>query len=173
VSNIPDHEAPRARTILVMGVCGCGKSTVGRLLASRLDLPFFDADDFHSPENIALMREGRPLDDNHRAPWLAALNQLLRQHQTSGGLILACSALKESYRQTLTDGIPEPVWIYLRGTRDLLLSRLTARQNHFMPSSLLDSQLATLEEPPYAIVCDVAESAETIVSRLVPELLPG
>lgn len=153
-----------------MGVCGCGKSTVGRLVAGHLDLPFFDADDFHPPANIERMRRGIPLDDAHRQPWLEILRRHILQQESTGGLVLACSALKESYRRTLTDGVRAPRWVYLRGSRELLLSRLTARTDHFMPAGLLDSQLAALEEPTGALTCDISEPPESLAKKIAAAL---
>lgn len=153
-----------------MGVSGCGKSTTGRLLAGELGLPFFDADDFHSPANIERMRNGLPLDDAHRAPWLETLHQFILAEEARAGLVLACSALKESYRRVLTSGVHNPQWIYLRGTRELLFSRLTARTDHFMSATLLDSQLDTLEEPSDAIVAEITRPPEILAKEIAAKL---
>lgn len=132
--------------IVVMGVCASGKSTFGRALADRLGLPFREGDDYHPPANIAAMSAGSPLTDAMRAPWLAAMTADIDAAAPTG-LVLACSALKRRYRQTLIGARPGAHLIHLSGPRDLLTARLDARRDHFMPVTLLDSQLATLESP--------------------------
>lgn len=153
--------------ILVMGVAGSGKTTIGRLLADTLGWSFADADDFHPPENIAKMAAGHPLDDRDRAPWLAALRAHLDHCLARGeNTVVTCSALKQRYRDAL---IADPVKIrlvYLHGTRDLLLSRLAARHGHFMGPTMLDSQLATLEPPANALQVDVTPPPEVIVAEI-------
>lgn len=142
--------------LIVMGVSGSGKTTLGQLLADRLAIPFLDADDYHPPANRHKMARGEPLTDNDRLPWLGELRRLLERN-VSTGAVLACSALKESYRRLL---IPEGVTarlVYLKGDRELLVRRLETRKGHFMPASLIDSQLATLEEPSDALVLDAAQ----------------
>ena len=134
--------------ILLMGVTGSGKSTVGSELAEKLNIGFIDADDFHPKENIAFMSEGKPLNDEMRKPWLESIAQVIKQHcKAKEDLVLACSALKRSYRNTLFIESKHHVLIYLKGSRDEIESRLQRRTDHFMPSNMLDSQLATLEEP--------------------------
>jgi len=132
-----------------MGVSGCGKSTLGALLAGTLDCPFLEGDDFHSPEAIAKMRGGQPLNDKDRWPWLDRLGQAAaRSIAQRGAAVVACSALRRSYRDRLRAAIGWPVQlILLENSRERLLERLTARPDHFMPVSLLDSQLAALERP--------------------------
>ncbi|GAA4332424.1 gluconokinase, GntK/IdnK-type [Flaviaesturariibacter amylovorans] len=157
--------------VIVMGVSGSGKSTVGRLLAARLRLPFIDADDVHSSENIAQMQAGLPLTDDQRAPWLRALAERLRAGEAQGGVVLACSALKERYRGQLRAGLQrEPEWIFLDGTEAVLRERLAKRSDHFMPEALLDSQLAALERPSYAQYFDVTEAPVAIVSAVAERL---
>lgn len=126
-----------------MGVAGSGKSTVGALLAARLGLPFVDGDALHPPANVAKMAAGIPLDDDDRAPWLDAVGDRL----ASGGVVVACSALRRAYRDRLREAAPAARFVLLHGTRELLAARLGARTDHFMPAALLDSQLATLELP--------------------------
>lgn len=151
--------------VIVLGVSGSGKSTVGRLLAERLRLPFIDADDFHAPEHVAQMRAGRPLTDEQRAPWLRLLSERLRLAEAGGGCVLACSALKEAYRSQLKSGlIKEPEWILLDGPAHLLRARLSERSGHFMPAALLESQLATLERPRRAHVFSISEPPEAIAA---------
>ncbi|WP_281450470.1 gluconokinase [Paenarthrobacter nitroguajacolicus] len=129
-----------------MGVSGCGKSTVGSMLGERLAARFKDGDDLHPEANKAKMSAGIPLDDEDRKPWLEEIGRALRRSQDAGApLIIACSALKRSYRDLLRHHAPDVVFIHLSGDRQTLLSRMNARENHFMPSSLLDSQLSTLE----------------------------
>ena len=128
--------------VVVMGVSGAGKSTVGALLAHRLGLPYADGDDFHSQANKQKLSSGVPLDDRDRAPWLAEVGAWLA---AQGAAVVACSALKRSYRAQLLAAAPRAQFVYLRGERALLERRVKARTHHFMPVSLLDSQLATLE----------------------------
>ncbi len=158
------------RNIVVMGVCGCGKTTVGRALAVRLEGRFADADAFHPPENIDKMRAGIPLTDADRADWLDALNRWLRAADRnpaeSGPGILACSALRESYRRTLFEGLTHPrALVYLKGTYDEIEPRMRNRSGHYMPPELLQSQFETLEEPADAITIPATLSVETIVER--------
>ena len=134
--------------IVVMGVSGCGKSTVGRLLADNLGLDYLEGDDLHPPENVARMAAGVALTDADRQDWLQALAQRLADARANGrGLVLSCSSLKRSYRDILRMGSPDVHFVHLHGARDLLAARMTARPGHYMPPSLLDSQLATLELP--------------------------
>jgi gluconokinase len=136
-----------AQLFVVMGVSGCGKTTVGRALAVRLDCPFYDGDDFHPPENVAKMARGIPLDDADRAPWLARLAALLQNHAAKGETaVLACSALKKAYRDRLR--VSDQVkFIYLHGDFDLIWQRMQQRANHYMKADMLHSQFATLEAP--------------------------
>ena len=146
-----------------MGVSGCGKSTIGEPLAARLGVPFLDADEFHPPANVAKMAAGTPLTDADRQPWLKLLNEKLR---TLPDAVLACSALKESYRQLLSSGIPDCRIVYLSGSIDLIRSRLTDRKHRYMPASLLESQFAALEPPQGAIEIDIGRSVEACVAEI-------
>ena len=140
-----------------MGVSGSGKSTLGNALAQKLGWDFFDADDFHSAENIAKMAAGIPLSDSDRTPWLAMLNErLLSALQAGRHAVLACSALKEKYRAQLLAGVENIAVIHLKGSYDLIWSRISAREGHYMKAAMLHSQFAVLEEPKTAIVLDVA-----------------
>jgi gluconokinase len=130
--------------VVIMGVSGSGKSAVGKELAARLGLPFVEGDTLHPPSNVEKMRSGRPLNDEDRAPWLAAVGKALAQ-SSSGGLIMACSALKRSYRDEILRFAPTTVFVHLDVPRRELATRLANRPGHFMPAALLDSQLATLE----------------------------
>ncbi len=151
-SNAPasPHTTPTHSIFVVMGVTGSGKTTIGSLLAEKAGIVFADADDYHPEANKKKMAAGRPLDDADRQPWLVTLNGLLVHWNDSGqGGVLACSALKESYRSTLTDGLPATAvhFILLELSKEMLLERLKARHHEFMNAVLLDSQLATLEAP--------------------------
>ncbi|MBH5295247.1 gluconokinase [Corynebacterium ulcerans] len=149
--------------IIVMGVSGSGKTTVGTLLAQKLGVPYFDGDDLHPQENIDKMAQGIPLNDADRWPWLAQVGGWLA-HQPEGGVI-GCSALKRSYRDLLREHCPTAVFVHVHGSREVLLARMNHRQGHFMPASLLDSQFATLEpleNDEVGRVFDVTDSPDQI-----------
>lgn len=150
-----------------MGVSGSGKSTVGNLLAERLGWPFLDADEYHPPANVEKMKAGIPLNDDDRAPWLARLNSILRHERNA---VLACSALKQAYREQLTAGIPDSRIVFLKGERQLIQERLRQRQHKYMPASLLDSQFATLEPPADAIAVDIAQEPGACVEAIAARL---
>ena len=153
--------------VLVMGVAGVGKTTLGEALARALGWRFLDADDYHPPQNVAKMKAGIPLDDADRWPWLARLNRELKDLDNA---VLACSALKESYRERLAQGIPQFTVVYLHASAGLIRSRMAARKHPYMPAALLDSQLATLEPPASAIAIDVAGTAEDCVAEILARL---
>jgi gluconokinase len=159
----------RALVLILMGVVGAGKTTVGVLLAQRLGWRFRDADDFHPAQNIEKMRRGIELTDQDRVPWLEALHSAIQQWNAAGeNVILACSALKRGYRERLSVG---PVrFVYLKGSHDLILSRLQARRGHFASASILDCQFADLEEPDDAIAVDLDKSPDAIVSEILEKL---
>lgn len=154
--------------VLVMGVSGSGKSTIGMLLAEALALPFIEADDLHPRSNVDKMASGIGLTDEDREPWLRLVRAAIDAEPE--GAVIACSALKQSYRAILLGGLPDPHTVLLRGTEAQLERRLERRKGHFMPTSLLASQLAALEEPDDAIVVDIAAPPEAIVARVVAEL---
>ena len=157
--------------IVVMGVSGSGKSTVGSAIAAKLGWEFRDGDDFHPPENRAKMSQGIPLSDSDRWPWLDAISKFSREAESSHqNAVIACSALKESYRTRLRTGCHEMRFVFLQGSRDLLASRLKGRTGHFMPPSLLDSQLATLEVPNDALTLDIGQPLETLVCEAITGL---
>ena len=157
--------------IFIMGVSGSGKTTIGELLAKKLEVPFFDADDFHPMENVEKMKAGNPLNDEDRAPWLDNLNTLAKQQLKQKGAIITCSALKEKYRIRLENGLSEsPKWIFLNGNFEMILARMNQREGHYMPASLLQSQFDALEIPANAFEIDIAlkpvDIVENILSRL-------
>ncbi|MBD2353167.1 gluconokinase [Tolypothrix sp. FACHB-123] len=153
--------------IIIMGVAGSGKTTVGKLLAESLGWKFSDADAFHSPENVDKMRRGIPLSEADRKPWLEDLQTAIKQWlQENTNVVLACSALKDSYRQFLvvdSDGIQ---LVYLKGTYDLIQNRLQERQNHYMTEILLQSQFESLEEPLNSLYIDVSQPPQAIVQNI-------
>lgn len=154
-----------------MGVSGSGKSTVGKLLAARIGRPFYDGDDFHSAANIAKMHSGIPLTDADRHDWLATLAADLGLWEQADGAVLASSALKESYRQTLQAGARGPIsWVFLDGSPELLRSRLQARTGHYMGADLLDSQLAALEKPTYGLRLSIEATPEQLVAQIIEQL---
>jgi gluconokinase len=158
-----------ASPIVVMGVSGSGKSTVGAALAQRLRVPFADADDFHPPANIAKMTAGQALDDDDRYPWLEAIGEWLAQHSADGG-VMSCSALKRKYRDQLRRRCPDVEFLHLSGTPEVIGKRQASRPGHFMPASLLASQFATLEplEPDErGIAIDVDQNIDSIVDNYV------
>lgn len=161
----------RPLVLIVMGPMGCGKTTVGRLLAKRLGWPFIDADDFHPPANVAKMHQGIALNDKDRQPWLEALRAEMRQWLADGRSgILACSALKRTYRDLLGVDQVTVVTVYLRGSFDLLRTRIEARRNHYMNPDLLQSQLDTLETPEGGMAVDIAPAPAKIAAGVINQL---
>ena len=164
-----------------MGVCGCGKTTVGQALANRLGWQFFDADDFHPPANVAKMAAGVALTDEDRAPWLDGLAAEMRAVARNGRhAVLACSALKESYRERIARGLQDPGpegqeaaefrIVYLKGDAKTIEPRLSLRSGHFMPPALLASQFAALEEPDDALVIDIRQTTEAQAAQIAAAL---
>ena len=156
--------------VVVMGVSGAGKSTVGEALAQRLGVEFLDADEFHPPGNVAKMAAAIPLTDTDRWPWLDRLNRELVARQGAGA-VLACSALKASYRACLRRGIADLRLVHLTGTIECIRERMRSRRHKFMPAALLESQFATLEPPIGAIEVDAALGVSDAVKRIAAELL--
>jgi gluconokinase len=155
---------------LVMGVTGSGKSTVGKMLADRLGWVYLEADDFHSAANKEKMHRGEPLTEADRLPWLAAMHRALKEQNTKGkNAVLACSALTEEYRQILMKGLTVKL-IYLRGSRDLIASRLSRRKHHFAGVSILDDQFAVLEEPQNALVVGINGTPQQIFDEILQKL---
>ena len=164
-------ESLLASPIIIMGVSGCGKTTVGKALAERLNATFLDADDFHPAANVEKMRAGTPLIDEDRAPWLATLNQALRERSSGNQrAVLACSALKLRYREMIGAQLAHVDWIFLDGSFEAIAERIRARANHYMPESLLRSQFEALERPENAIQISIelsaAEQVEVALSAL-------
>lgn len=170
--NNAKHPTPHA--IIVMGVSGSGKSTIGDALAIRLGWAYEDGDAYHPPGNVAKMHAGHPLTDDDRWPWLRAIAEAIDQHIVTGRpIVIACSALKRAYRDILVHGRDDIRIVYLKGSRELIARRLKARKGHFMPPGLLDSQFATLEEPvadEHVMVIDIDTSVEAIVDEITRRL---
>lgn len=162
--------------IYTFGVSGCGKSSIGRALATQLECPFIEADSYHLPSSIEKMRQGIPLEDDDRWPWLEKVANLAKESaKTHGTVVTACSALKKRYREKLAEGEPPSLFIFLNGERDLIYQRMATRQHEYMPPSLLDSQIATLEVPdedePWPVLAvDIKDSPEQIISQLTATL---
>ncbi|WP_145542046.1 gluconokinase [Yersinia alsatica] len=160
------------RSIIVMGVSGSGKTTVGEAVARRIHAKFIDGDDLHPRANIQKMGSGHPLNDEDRMPWLERLSDAAYSlnHKNETGIIV-CSALKRRYRDRLREGNPEMVFLYLKGSFDVIMGRLKARSGHFMPTDLLKSQFEALEEPgagePDVICVDIDADIDEVVARCV------
>jgi gluconokinase len=156
--------------LIVMGVVGAGKTTVGRLLAEQLHYEFADADDFHPQSNIEKIRHGIALSDEDREPWLERLRERILKWEGDGtNAVLACSALKNSYREKLKAG-PDVKFVFLRGSAELIAQRLRSRHGHFAGASILASQIADLEEPADAIIVDIAKTPPEIVAEIRQKL---
>lgn len=155
---------------LIMGVSGAGKTTVGEALSHQVDCPFYDADEFHPPENIEKMSQGIPLTDRDRLPWLVAIKEVIDQHQQSQtDAVITCSALKQSYRNLLQKNTQDLIWIYLKGSYQQILKRLEKRSGHYMKPRMLLSQFNALEEPQNAIVIDINLSVSEITQTIILE----
>ena len=155
---------------LIMGVTGSGKTTIRPLLAAAMGWPFYDADDFHSPDNVRKMASGVPLTDDDRAPWLEELRKLISHHNERGeNGVLACSALKEAYREILCADVAVAV-VYLKAEPDLIRSRLECRRGHYMPQGLIESQFRDLEEPTGCMIIDAAAPQGQTVSTIRSQL---
>ena len=158
--------------MIVMGVSGCGKSTIAAMLASALGASYLDADDYHPPPNIAKMSRGEALNDDDRWPWLSHFGRVMAEQ--GGQCVGACSALKRNYRKHLTSAAGQPIlFICLNGSKELLSQRINARSDHFMPPALLESQLQTLQLPEadeYAITANIAGTPEQIVAQILGSL---
>ena len=157
--------------LLLMGVTASGKTTVGHLLRDQLGWPFYDGDDFHPPANIEKMSKGIPLTDDDRRPWLESLHRVMADAEAAGtSAIVASSALKEAYRQILSDGLRTLRIVFLKGDPATLQDRLDHRVGHFMPKTMLPSQMAALEEPKDAIVVNAGQPPNVIVQQILDAL---
>ena len=157
--------------VILMGVSGVGKTTIGQILSGKLGWPLFDADEFHSAANIEKMRNGIPLEDADRWPWLDRMNAMLKDREgRAESVLLACSALKQAYRDRLAKGTAELRWIYLKGRFDLVQARLEARKGHYMKAGLLESQFAALEEPSDALNVDIDDTPDAIADSILRRL---
>lgn len=160
--------------LVLMGVSGCGKTTVAEIIAQRLRWPFEEGDALHPPENVAKMHAGHPLDDADRAPWLARVADWVDARLDAGESgVITCSALKRNYRGLIARRGRDIEFVYLHGSRELIASRLAGRQGHFMPASLLDTQFATLEEPgpdEPAIRVEIGDAPEVIAAEIIDAL---
>ena len=159
-----------AAVYVIMGVSGCGKSTVGEAVAQKLGSPFYDGDDLHPPENVAKMASGQPLDDTDRYPWLARLRNLIATHLEKGETaVLACSALKKKYRDQLRQRNAGIQFVYLKGDFELIWGRMQARPEHYMKAEMLHSQFADLEEPDEdrALIVNIENDVDGIVRRIL------
>lgn len=153
--------------VILMGVSGSGKTTIGQLLARDLGWSFYEGDDYHSERNLDKMRDGVPLSDEDRVPWLYTLHQLVQDLiTTSQHAVITCSALKHTYRKSVTEGHPQVSLVYLRGNYTLIHPRLTSRTGHFMKADLLASQFGALQEPHDVPFVDVSQSPEAIVEQI-------
>lgn len=152
--------------IVIMGVSGCGKTSVGELLSKKLNIPFYDGDNFHPKENIEKMKNNIPLTDDDRLPWLKKISKNIISWKKNEGAILACSALKESYRKILNADMNTDYWVVLNGDYQLICDRISKRKNHFMNSDLLKSQIETLEVPNYGLHINVSMSLPEIVNKI-------
>lgn len=172
----PSGEGTAPPLVVVMGVSGSGKSTVGAALAQRLHVPFGDADDFHPEANIEKMAAGHALDDEDRAPWLAAIGQWLAERATTNGGVVTCSALKRRYRDRIVADAPDAVFVHLAGSRETIARRQASRPGHFMPASLLDSQFATLEDleaDENGFAVDIGQPVDDIVREAAERIEAG
>lgn len=157
--------------LVIMGVTGSGKTTIGKMLSTRLDIPFFDADDFHPLQNVEKMRNGTPLNDEDRKPWLQRLSYLLADEEQKKGAVLACSALKDTYRKSLQENVAQPIfWIHLQGSPALIMERLKNRRGHFMSPTLLNSQFEILEKCEGALEPSIEKDPEIIVEEILNKL---
>ena len=156
--------------VIVMGVSGSGKTTVGELLADRMGCGFSDADDFHPAANVEKMRAGIPLTDDDRWPWLQALRQAIEGWQAAGeSRVIACSALKDAYREVLSPD-DDVVFVFLKGSAETIAARLKGRKGHYMNPNLLASQFATLEEPDSAVAVDITPPPPAVVDEIMTQL---
>jgi beta-N-acetylhexosaminidase len=171
--NAPNPATTGKLRVVVMGVSGCGKTTIGDLVARELGVPFLDGDSLHPLENVAKMAAGTPLTDEDRWPWLATVGTELA-NAGDGGMVLACSALRRSYRDAIRQQAPDTIFLHLHGSKDVLSQRLEGRTGHFMPTTLLESQLATLEPleaDEAGFVVDIVSQVDEVVASTLKSCL--
>jgi carbohydrate kinase (thermoresistant glucokinase family) len=172
-SCVPSANSP-GQVVILMGVSGCGKTTIGKQLAARLGWSFEDGDDYHPSVNRAKIRGGEPLTDEDRKEWLSSLATLITGYLRQGrSCILACSALKQVYRDQLTIDPHRVRFVYLKGSKELILPRLQARRGHMMKADLLDSQFAILEEPSRALIVDIGQTPSQVIDFILLALKTG
>ena len=159
------------KVIYIMGVAGSGKTTIGKLLATKTGFLFIDADNFHPRQNIDKMKAGIPLTDKDRWPWLDNIHEFVSKEISSQNIIVACSALKKMYRDCLSDGITDNCrWIFLKGDYGIIWDRMQKRTGHFMPESLLQSQFEILQTPLHCIEVDISKTPDEIVDEIILKL---
>jgi len=156
--------------IVLMGVSGSGKTTIGKMLSKEKNIPFFDADDYHPKNNIKMMKEGKPLNDKNRLPWLVKINNLINKNSQKSSCIIACSSLKKKYRSIIKKNITIPIhFIYLKGAKKIIYERLKNRKKHFMKNSLLNSQFKVLEEPSESLTINISKTKNEIIKIITEE----
>lgn len=156
--------------LIIMGVSGCGKTTIGKMLSAKLNWKYFEGDEYHPQENIEKMKNGIPLDDSDRKPWLLKLRSIIQDSQNQkNNIVLTCSSLKESYRNILKVN-NEVKFVYLKGSYGLIEKRMSERKDHFMKPGMLQSQFDALEEPADAIIIDIDNSSENILTQILNKL---
>ena len=168
---MPDDNSYQFRAVILMGVSGSGKTTIGRLLADQLGWEYIEGDDHHPPQNVQKMAGGIPLNDTDRQPWLERLHGILSAHtQAHQPIVLACSALKQRYRQTLAAGLPKVHFVYLKGNDELIARRLAERPHHYMKAGMLASQFEALQEPEDALTVDITQNPQ-VICRIIRKSL--
>ena len=161
----------KPRVLVLIGPMGCGKTTIGKLLSQKLGWPFYDGDDFHPPQNVDKMRQGIPLDDKDRMPWLKTLRSEIKTWLDSGQCaLLACSALKQQYRDILDIDQKQVISVYLKGSYELLQERIGARQHPYMNKQLLQSQIEAMQAPDGGLTIDISPAAEEIAETIISSI---
>ena len=160
----------KKKIIVLMGVSGCGKTTIGKILSKEQKIPFFDADDYHSKNNIKKMTKGKFLNDKDRFPWLMDINKIIKKNSQLYNCILACSSLKKIYRKLIKKNIKNPIYfVWLKGSEKIILKRLKNRKNHFMKAALLNSQFKILEKPSKSLIIDISKTKNEITKIITEE----
>jgi len=160
------------KVFIITGVSGCGKTTVGEALAKELGTSFYDGDQFHPASNIAKMSAGIPLTDEDRTPFLKSINNFIREKLPTENIVIACSALKDKYRDILSEGVDplQLVWIHLQGSYDTIYERMTKREGHFMSAAMLRSQFETYEAPTKGIIVNIDQALEQMIDQIMAEV---